>query len=188
MGETVHLSHAERSQLIKTARNALDEIQLTETPIIAGMGASSTHESIELAEAAAEAGADFGMVILLGYYARAILSSPGALEQFFIDIATASPIPMFEAPNICGVKLTCVSPTVSHQNYILTDIFNVCQCRQTYKNYNCHQHCRISTCLPSQIPRDAVSQLIDSLISSYLLFLSDHPGILVDCQILHRAG
>lgn len=68
---------------------------MTETPIVAGIGASSTRESIELAKEAAEAGADFGMVIPPGYYAGALLSSPGALKQFFIDIATASPIPMF---------------------------------------------------------------------------------------------
>ncbi|EEA23371.1 hypothetical protein TMatcc_002231 [Talaromyces marneffei ATCC 18224] len=132
MGEAVHLSRAERIQLIKTARTALDEIKLTETPIVAGVGASSTRESIELAKEAAEAGADFGMVIPPGYYAGALLSSPGALKQFFIDIAAASPIPIMlynfpaltngidldsdlivdvvkEAPNICGVKLTCAN-------------------------------------------------------------------------------
>jgi L-threo-3-deoxy-hexylosonate aldolase len=67
---------------------------LTKTPIVAGIGASSTRESIELAKEAAEAGADFGMVIPPGYYAGALVSSPGALKQFFIDIAAASPIPM----------------------------------------------------------------------------------------------
>ncbi|OKL63407.1 hypothetical protein UA08_01770 [Talaromyces atroroseus] len=133
MGEAVHLSHTERIQLIKAARSALDEIQLTAMPIVAGAGANSTRESIELAQEAAQAGADFVMVIPPGYYAGALLANDSAaIKQFFVDIAEASPVPVilynFPAvsngidinsdlivevvkcsPNVCGVKLTCAN-------------------------------------------------------------------------------
>lgn len=63
-------------------------------PIVAGVGAASTRESIELAHEAAQAGADFVMVIPPGYYAGALLSNPSSIKQFFIDIAAASPVPV----------------------------------------------------------------------------------------------
>jgi 4-hydroxy-2-oxoglutarate aldolase len=50
MGEAVHLSHEERASLIKTARKALDTAGLGDVPILAGIGAASTRESITLAK------------------------------------------------------------------------------------------------------------------------------------------
>jgi L-threo-3-deoxy-hexylosonate aldolase len=43
--------------LIKFIRTTLDEANLETTPIVAGVGGLSTRETIELAKAAAEAGA-----------------------------------------------------------------------------------------------------------------------------------
>lgn len=87
-------SHDERKQLIQTARAALDDSGLPDMPIVAGVGASSTRESIQLAQEAADAGADFVMVIPPGYYAGALLADPGAIKKFFVDIAEASPLPV----------------------------------------------------------------------------------------------
>ena len=50
-------SYDERIRLIRFIRKALDAEGLTEMPIIAGVGGSSTRETISLACAAAEAGA-----------------------------------------------------------------------------------------------------------------------------------
>ena len=50
MGEAVHLTHDERVLLVQTARKALDDAQLQEVPILAGIGAASTRESIVLAK------------------------------------------------------------------------------------------------------------------------------------------
>ncbi|CAK7237459.1 hypothetical protein SBRCBS47491_009982 [Sporothrix bragantina] len=132
-GEAPHLSAAERVTLIKTARAALDDAGLTDTVIVAGVGAPSTRETIQLTKDAANAGADFAMVLPSGYYAgqlQAKNSQP--LRQFFIDVATASPIPLVlynfpgvsagidldsdlivdvarACPNVVGVKLTCAN-------------------------------------------------------------------------------
>ena len=81
MGEAIHLSHAERKTLIRTARIALDEAGYTDVPIIAGTGAGSTRETIELCHEAAEAGADYVIVIASGYFAGALTRA--ALRAFF---------------------------------------------------------------------------------------------------------
>ncbi|KAI0374877.1 dihydrodipicolinate synthetase [Pilatotrama ljubarskyi] len=130
MGEAHHLSHAERATLIKTARRALDDAGFTSIPIIAGTGAGSTRETIQLSIEAAEAGADYAIVICSGYFAGALVGNKKALKAFWSEVAEKSPIPVIiynypgasggidldsdlitelatESPNIAGVKLTC---------------------------------------------------------------------------------
>lgn len=50
-------SYDERTALIHFIRTTLDQEGLTSTPIVAGVGGSSTRETIQLARTAAEAGA-----------------------------------------------------------------------------------------------------------------------------------
>ncbi|KAG8936556.1 hypothetical protein FRC02_001051 [Tulasnella sp. 418] len=128
MGEAHHLEPSERVQLIKAAREALDNAGFIHVPIIAGTGAGSTRATIELNKQAAEAGADYAIVICSGYFAGAL--DAAALKTFFVTVAEASPIPVMvynypgaaggldldsdiiediakSSSNICGVKLTC---------------------------------------------------------------------------------
>jgi L-threo-3-deoxy-hexylosonate aldolase len=130
MGEAIHLSHAERVQLIHAARKALNSAGLVHVPIIAGAGAGSTRETIELTVEAAAAGADYTIVIASGYFAGALAGNKAALKAFWVEVSEKSPIPVMiynypgasggidldsdlitelaiECPNICGVKLTC---------------------------------------------------------------------------------
>jgi 4-hydroxy-2-oxoglutarate aldolase len=131
-GEAAHLSPEERQLVIRTTRAALDACGLHQVPIVAGVGAPSTRESIALARQAHAAGADHAMVIPPGYYAGALQGNGGeALKCFFVDIAAASPLPIIvynfpgvsggidldsdlivdvvrQAPNVVGVKLTYV--------------------------------------------------------------------------------
>ncbi|ELU44761.1 dihydrodipicolinate synthetase [Rhizoctonia solani AG-1 IA] len=130
MGEAHHLTPEERVILIHAAREALDSIGHTTTPVIAGTGIGSTKGTIELTRQAAEAGADYSIVIASGYYAGALNNE--ALTRFFLEVAAASPIPVIvynypgasggidldsdtiekiaaEGSNICGVKLTYVN-------------------------------------------------------------------------------
>ncbi|KAJ5585152.1 dihydrodipicolinate synthase [Penicillium hispanicum] len=130
LGEAVHLSFDERTALIRFIRTTLDDAGLQSTPIVAGVGGLSTRETIQLARAAAEAGADAGMVILPAYYAASLNTDQEQVVQYYIDICQGSPIPMLlynfpanaggqdmssevisavmkQAPNLCGVKLTC---------------------------------------------------------------------------------
>lgn len=92
MGEAIHLSHEERITLIKAGRKALDAAGHTTMPIIAGTGAGSTRETIQLTKQAADAGADYAIVIASGYFAGA-LTRP-ALKAFWAEVSSKSPIPV----------------------------------------------------------------------------------------------
>ncbi|KAF8910996.1 hypothetical protein CPB84DRAFT_1743134 [Gymnopilus junonius] len=130
MGEAIHLSHSERVKLIHAARKALDNAGLNHVPIIAGTGAGSTRETIELTNEAAAAGADYAIVIASGYFAGVLATNRPALKAFWVEVSEKSPIPVLiynypgasggidldsdliielanNCPNICGVKLTC---------------------------------------------------------------------------------
>ena len=92
MGEAHHLSPDERVTLIKAVRTALDEAGYTVVPIIAGTGSGSTRETIQLSKEAAEAGADYAIVILSGYFAGALVNNRKALKAFWSEVAEKSPI------------------------------------------------------------------------------------------------
>ncbi|KIP12231.1 hypothetical protein PHLGIDRAFT_327433 [Phlebiopsis gigantea 11061_1 CR5-6] len=129
-GEAIHLSHEERTTLIQTARQTLDSAGFTDVPIIAGTGGGSTRETLLLTTQAAQAGADYALVITSGYYAGSLASNKPALKAYYKRVAADSPIPILlynypgasggidldsdlitelaiECPNIVGVKLTC---------------------------------------------------------------------------------
>lgn len=94
MGEAIHLSHTERTTLIKTARKALDGAGYQHTPVIAGAGAGSTRETIELCKEAAEAEADYVIVIISGYFAGVLAGHRKALKAFWTEVSAKSPIPV----------------------------------------------------------------------------------------------
>ncbi|KAI0021953.1 putative dihydrodipicolinate synthase [Xylariomycetidae sp. FL0641] len=95
LGEAVHLSFEERVGLVKFIRDSLDEAGLNDTPIVVGVSGSSTRKTIQMAEAAAKAGADAGLVILPGYYAASLEADQDQVIQYYQDVCEASPIPLF---------------------------------------------------------------------------------------------
>jgi 4-hydroxy-2-oxoglutarate aldolase len=94
MGEAIHLSHSERVKLIQVARKVLNNASLTHVPIIAGTGAGSTRETVELTLQAAGAGADYAIVIASGYFAGVLMNDREALKAFWAEIADKSLIPV----------------------------------------------------------------------------------------------
>lgn len=94
MGEAIHLSHQERASLIKAGRAALDHAGFVDVPIIAGTGAGSTRETVELCVEAAQAGADYTIVIASGYFAGVLAGNKKALKAFWQEVSTKSPIPV----------------------------------------------------------------------------------------------
>lgn len=69
-GEAPHLSHDERKQIISVASSVLKEHGRPGAVIIAGCGAQSTRESIELCKEAKESGADYALVLSPSYWSR----------------------------------------------------------------------------------------------------------------------
>lgn len=94
MGEAHHLLHDERVTLIKATRTALDDAGFNDIPIISGSGAGSTRETIQISKEAAEAGADYVIVICSGYFAGALANNRKALKAFWSDVAEQSPLPV----------------------------------------------------------------------------------------------
>ncbi|CEO59074.1 Putative Dihydrodipicolinate synthase [Penicillium brasilianum] len=125
--EAVLLSAEERKELIKVARKAASDSGRPDFPILSGISGQSTVESIRLAEDALSVGADFGLLLPLSYWAKAVTKE--AILGFYHDVADATALPIViysfpamcngvdlssdtlselaQLPNIVGVKLTC---------------------------------------------------------------------------------
>ncbi|KAK7536417.1 dihydrodipicolinate synthetase [Phyllosticta citribraziliensis] len=124
--EAFLLTPDERRTLIATARKAVGP----DFPIMAGCGAHSTKQVLGHIKDAADAGANFALVLPPAYFGKA--STPAVIERFFDSIAAKSPLPIviYNFPGVCngvdldsdlitrlalrhenivGVKLTCGS-------------------------------------------------------------------------------
>ncbi|GKZ80405.1 hypothetical protein CBS63078_10095 [Aspergillus niger] len=100
--EAFLLTREERAQLIATARAAVGP----DYPLMAGCGAHSTKQVLELAEDAAAAGANYILVLPPAYFGKA--TTPAVVKRFFADVARKSPLPVvvYNFPGVCnGVDL-----------------------------------------------------------------------------------
>lgn len=93
-GEAVHLSQAERREVIQYARKTLDHNGFEAVVIIAGCGASSTRETKQLCKEASQSGAAWALVLPPSYWVTA-MSKP-VLMEFFTTVSIhtdlASPV------------------------------------------------------------------------------------------------
>jgi 4-hydroxy-2-oxoglutarate aldolase len=69
-GEAPHLLHSERQQVISTALATLKQQGRDDAVILAGCGAQSTRETIQLCTEAKDAGADYALVLAPSYWGR----------------------------------------------------------------------------------------------------------------------
>jgi dihydrodipicolinate synthase/N-acetylneuraminate lyase len=126
-GEAVTLSHAEKADLVRLTRELATEHGRADLPITLGCGGATTQAVIAETHLAAEAGADFALVLVPSYFHFAM--NQDAIVTFFEELADASPVPIviYNFPgvvagldvnsemlsklgkhqNIVGVKLTC---------------------------------------------------------------------------------
>jgi L-threo-3-deoxy-hexylosonate aldolase len=147
MGEAIHLSHAERVTLIQSARKTLDELDLVHMPVIAGTGAGSTRETLELSKEAAGAGADYVLVIASGYFASALAANREALKSYWTEVAQKSPVPVMIyncevvfSSNRTAISSYAIDPGASGgidlDSDIITDLAkecpNICGVKLTY--------------------------------------------------------
>ncbi|KAK2735407.1 hypothetical protein CKAH01_01788 [Colletotrichum kahawae] len=93
-GEAPHLLHSERQQVIATAAAVLKQHGRPDAVIIAGCGAQSTRETIQLCSEAKESGADYALVLSPSYWSKSWIHRKPVIQKFFDDVATASPIPI----------------------------------------------------------------------------------------------
>ena len=100
--EAFLLTREERKQVIRTAREAVGAT----FPLMAGAGAHSTKQTLQLIDDAADAGADYALVLPAAYFGKATTNS--VVRRFFAEVAAQSPIPIviYNFPGVCnGVDL-----------------------------------------------------------------------------------
>ncbi|THV78550.1 dihydrodipicolinate synthase [Aureobasidium pullulans] len=101
--ETFLLTRTERTSLLKCARDAVGP----QYPIMAGVGGHSTKQVLEYIADAADAGADYALVLPPGYFGPA--TTEVVVRRFYAQIAEAStlPIVLYNFPGVCnGVDLS----------------------------------------------------------------------------------
>ncbi|KAJ6441293.1 dihydrodipicolinate synthetase family protein [Purpureocillium lavendulum] len=106
--EAFLLTREERFQLIAAAREAVGP----SFPLMAGVGAHSTRQTLELADDAARAGANYLLVLPPAYFGKA--TTVAVVRRFFADVAAraALPVVVYNFPGVCnGVDLD--SETIS---------------------------------------------------------------------------
>lgn len=91
-GEAIHLSRAERFELISGVRKGLTEAGYPEYPIIAGILTNSVDDALEWLGDAKKAGAQWGLVLAPGYFGGA--ANQENLREWYRLVAGASPIPI----------------------------------------------------------------------------------------------
>ena len=124
--ETFLLSRSERKQLLLTARASVPP----NYPLIAGVGGHSTSQVLSHVADAADAGADYVLLLPCAYFGKQ--TTPAVIKRFYAQIAAQSPLPILiynfpavcngldldsdiiaeiagQHANIVGVKLTCGS-------------------------------------------------------------------------------
>ena len=95
-GEFVYMSNEERKKVLEIV---VDEVN-ARVPVIAGTGASSTRETIELSKHAKDAGAD-AVLVVSPYYLRP--ADKGAYQHFYELVqATDIPIILYNIPQCTG--------------------------------------------------------------------------------------
>lgn len=126
-GEAVHCTREEKLAVTKATREALDEAGFTSTPIILGATEGSVRGTVELSKLAAEAGADYTLLLPPSYYRAQ--TDEESIVDYFTAVADASPLPVIiynypgavsgidldsdvliklgQHPNIVGTKFTC---------------------------------------------------------------------------------
>ncbi|MGH9584878.1 MAG: dihydrodipicolinate synthase family protein [Bryobacteraceae bacterium] len=101
-GETPFLSFDERVQLMEWVRSAADE----KKTLITGVGAESVHETVRIANRAAEIGYHAALALTPFYY-RAQMYRPDTQALFFRAVADQSKIPvlLYNIPQVTGYDL-----------------------------------------------------------------------------------
>jgi 4-hydroxy-tetrahydrodipicolinate synthase len=113
-GESILLTADERKKIIDTV---LDEAR-GKIPVMVGVAAMTTKQTIENAKYAKEAGADVGLIVQPPY----IKPKQSSLYKYFKDVADAVDIPLaiYNNPERCGVNIEpeTIARLSRHENIV----------------------------------------------------------------------
>jgi len=88
----VHLSNKERFEVLSGIRKELEKAGFKDYPIIAGTASQNIEEVVEQLKSAKEAGSQWGLCLVPGYFAGA--STQEGIIEWFRAVADQSPIPI----------------------------------------------------------------------------------------------
>ncbi len=115
-GEYPMLSKEEKLQVLSAAREVIPSDRL----LIAGTGADSTREALDLTKRAADLGADFALIVTPHYFRPQM--NAAALTQHYLSLADASPIPImiYNVPVFTNVEIdaSTVIELARHENIV----------------------------------------------------------------------
>ncbi|KAK4164637.1 hypothetical protein QBC43DRAFT_45724 [Cladorrhinum sp. PSN259] len=134
-GEAVHLSRQERAALVRAVRDGLEGADPPHKnyPIMAGVLTNGIDETIQQLEDFADAGADWGLVLVPGYFGGGVTQD--GIVQYFSILAERSRIPLL-VYNYPGVTN---GVTVLPETYRrLAAIEGVVGCKMSHGNVSHH--------------------------------------------------
>ena len=115
-GESVLLEDDEVCEAVRVVRKAAAPDKL----VIAGVGRQSTRATIALTRAAADAGAQFALVMNPSFFA--VETTPEALYRHYVAVADASPIPVlvYNVPKFTHLNMdgATVARIAQHDNIV----------------------------------------------------------------------
>ncbi len=91
-GEAVSLSRTERSELVSGVKKGLEEAGFPDYPIQAGVLTNGIDETLEWLNDYAKAGAQWGLVLVPGYFGPSV--NQDNIKDWYTTIADNSPIPI----------------------------------------------------------------------------------------------
>ncbi|GAB7352471.1 hypothetical protein MBLNU459_g2879t1 [Dothideomycetes sp. NU459] len=126
-GEAVALTTEEKVRLVKETRKLAQDLHRPDVQLTLGVSGQCTRDVVKETKAAAEAGADFVLVITPSYFAFGLTQD--SIVAFFQEVADRSPVPVIiynwpgvtngieissdivdvlgQHPNIAAIKFTC---------------------------------------------------------------------------------
>jgi 4-hydroxy-tetrahydrodipicolinate synthase len=114
-GESATMTHDEHVAVIEATVEALSNYDV---PVIAGAGSNNTRESLDLAQRAADAGAD-GLLLISPYYN---IPEPEGMETHFRAVADAVDLPqiVYNVPGRTGrnIAVETAANLASHENVV----------------------------------------------------------------------
>ena len=91
-GEAINLTNKERFDVLSACRKAFEDGGFKDYPIIAGTAAQNIEEVVEQLKSAKEAGVQWGLCLVPGFFAGA--STQEGIVKWFTAVADQSPIPI----------------------------------------------------------------------------------------------
>ncbi|KAF3921856.1 hypothetical protein AA313_de0208285 [Arthrobotrys entomopaga] len=122
-GEAVHLTSAERVELITRQKKVLEENNYGDVVIMAGAASQNIDETIAVIKESRDAGASYALVLTPNYFAVAGGYSEEGMREWYVTVADNSPIPILvynypAVSNNLQLSLSLMKTLSKHPNIV----------------------------------------------------------------------